>query len=176
MNRQTDILDQLPHLPPEQLQQLKDRVTVLLSVGGKGPRKGKVATTAPTGADAFAVGLYDALAAELKRRTQVRSLPFPVFAGSSQYATHFQPAAKAAYEANAQWFPKQSRVELQSMLGLYAKLALDYLARQDRPAVWYNIAAALNALPQVVDQAFPGYAAAGMLGKVQSMRTRGHAA
>ena len=167
---QQNIMDVLPHLPAEQLRSIRDQVTVLLAIGGKGAKAGP--DVRGNAADDFARDLYEALAAELQRRTRAKSMPFSLFAGSNQYETHFKAAARNAMDANALWFPKQSRAERMSMVQLYAKLALDYLAGQSRPMVWYNIAAAMNALPQVVDGAFPGYASAGLLGKVQALRTR----
>lgn len=167
-----DLFASLPHLPAEQLIKLRDQVTVLLAIGGKPAAKPGREIRANS-EEEFAKDLYDAVAAELLRRTRAKSMPFSVFAGSNQFETHFKAAARSAFEANAVWFPKQTRAERQSMVRLYANLVLDYLAGQSRPAVWYNVSAAMAVLPQVVDQAFPGYAAAGLLGKVQVLRTRG---
>jgi hypothetical protein len=166
--RLDDIAAALPGLPATELQKLRDQVTVLLAIGPKG---GEVLSSNGK-PDAFVPLLYDALAAELKRATQAKAAPFSLFAKSSTYENHFKPGALVAAEANARWFPRQTRVEQASMATLYARLCVQWLQQQSRPLAWFSINFALQALPEIVDQAFPGYAASGLLGKVQLARTR----
>lgn len=161
------VLNSLPNLTPDELREVRDRASVLLAVGPK--HSSKTSGEIPND---FVQDLYVASAEILYKRTQVKRMPFKIFARTSQYRDHYLPAAKAAESANQQWFPKQTRAERLSMVRLYAKLAIDYLDGQARPAVWYNLAAAFSSLPEVVDSAFPGYAASGLLGKVQAMRTK----
>lgn len=171
MSTADQIAKSLLLLKPEELASVRDQATVLLALGSKkGTPRLELRVN---GEEDYARDLYAAFAEELSARTRVRSMPYNVFCRNSQYTTHFQPGARAAFQANAQWFPRQSRAERLSMVRLYAKLTLEYLAAQGRPAVWFNIAAALAVLPEVVDTAFPGYAASGLLGKVQTLRCKG---
>lgn len=163
----TVVLNSLPNLTPDELREVRDRASVLLTIGPKRSSK----TTGDV-QDDFVHDLYVATSEILYKRTQVKRMPFKIFSRTSQYRDHYLPAAKAAESANEQWFQKQTRAERLSMVRLYAKLAIDYLDGQGRPAVWYNLAAAFTALPEVVDSAFPGYATSGLLGKVQALRTR----
>ena len=160
------VLKSLVSLSPEDLREVRDHASALLVIG---PKHGKAVTDERND---FVIDLYSATSDLLYHKTQVRAVPYHVFAKTAQFRDHFLPAAKAASAANEQWFPKQSRTERISMVRLYAKLALDYLAGQGRPAVWYNLSAVFAALPELVDTAFPGYAANGLLGKVQLMRTK----
>jgi len=163
---QHDVLDALPTLSPDVLRAVHDRCVALLVVGGA-----RLRASIPAGNDDFAADLYTALTAELRARTQVNGPPYHVFRRLAQHK-HFAECAQAAAAANAQWFPQQTRAERLSMLRLYARLVLDYVQEQHRPAVWPVIGAACAALPAVVDRAFPGYAESGLLGKVQALRTR----
>lgn len=165
-----DLVGALPLLSNDQLQEIRDRASALLAIGPASEPAGRAGRADP--ADEFVRDLYGALAEELERRTRVKSAPFHAFASTTAFRDRFRPAARQAFVANSSWFPGQSKAERLSMTRLYARLCLDYLAGQSRPAVWHNISAAVNVLPQVVDGAFPGYAAAGLLGKVQSLRTR----
>lgn len=157
---------QLAALPVEELQEVHSHAAALLAVGPKV----RVRTTPSV--DEFSASFYAALAELMDTRTRVHSLPFAVFSRTAQYRDHLGPAMCLAAEANRQWFPEQTKTERLSMVRLYAKLCVQYLDEQDRPLVWYNIAAAVSSLPGVVDRAFPGYAASGLLGKVQLLRTR----
>ena len=161
------LLCSLPNLTSDELREVRDRASALLEIGPKSTK-----AVINTGQDDFIHDLYVATSEVIYKRTQVKCAPFCVFSKTSQYRDHYRPAAASAMAANEKWFPKQTRAERMSMVRLYAKLAIDYLAGQGRPAVWYNLAAAFAALPEVVDFAFPGYAASGLLGKVQMMRTR----
>lgn len=172
MAQSADLLASLPHLSAVELEQVRDRVAVLLTLGPSPARRIERRGQA-LDADDFARDFYEAVARELQRRTQVKSAPYLQATKSKAFVERFVPAAHSAFQANAQWFPKQTRIERGSMLGLYANLVLDDLARRGQPALWHSIAFAVSNLPQVVDQAFPGYAAAGLLGKVQSLRCRG---
>ena len=161
------MLSSLPNLTPDELREVRDRASVLLAVGPKYGSK----TTGDV-QDDFAHDLYVAVSDILYKRTQVKRMPFKIFSRTSQYRDHYLPAAKAAESANEQWFPKQTRAERLSMVRLYAKLSIDYLDSQARPAEWWNLASAFSALPEIIDLAFPGYAACGLLGKVQALRTQ----
>lgn len=172
MTNQEQVLAALPHLPADVLAKVRDAATVLLAVGPKkaSPRSGDGATGGVP--EDFARALYDAIADAVAKRTRVKATPFHVFSRSATYHDKFLPAAEAAAEANGQWFPKQSKSERASMAALYATLTLDYLDSRRTPVLWPTIAVALASLPAVVDRAFPGYAAAGLLGKIQQLRTR----
>ena len=155
----------LPHLSGAELRDVHNRASALLSIGPK--------TAVPArGADDFARDMYIALADLLQKRTQVRSMPHHVFSRQAAYRDQFLPAAQLAEEANAQWFPKQTKAERLSIVMLYAKLVLDDIAARSQPAVWRVISNAVMNLPQIVDQSFPGYAEAGLLGIVHRLRTQ----
>lgn len=164
MTQQDQLLAALPNLSAEALVRVRDQATILLNIGSK-----RGVEEQP---DEFTAALYDALADELKRRTQVKQPPFRIFSASVTFHDKFGPAARVASEANAAWFPRQSKAELTSMALLYAQVVVDHLQQRGIPAVWTAIASTLHALPQVMDQAFPGYAQAGLLGKVQQLRTK----
>lgn len=162
-----DMCVALPHLSPAELKTVHARVSMLLHL----EPKAQASTVA--GEEPFARDLYNAIADLLAKRTKVKRAPFAVFCKQSAYSEHFLPAAKAAEEANAQWFAEQTKAERMSMLMLYARLVLDHLAARSKPAVWALISYTLTDLPEIVDAAFPGYAEAGLLGKVHSIRTKG---
>lgn len=170
MGKTDELLALLPTLPVEDLQRVKDQATLLLALSPKSalPR----VELRAGGEQEFARDLYDALAAELLARTQVPAPHWNIFSRHNQFHSHFKPGAAAAYAANLAWFPKQSRAERASMLQLYARLVLDGLAAQGRPSHWHWVSDALRNLHAVVDSAFPGYAASGLLTKVQQLRTR----
>lgn len=159
------LLTALPHLSPAELRTVHERCTALLAIGPQDPADG-----AP-GKAGFTMDLYGAIGDALLEITKVKSMPFPMFARTAA-GKWFRDAAAVAQQANDIWFPRQTRAERLSMAKLYANLVLDHLAARERPAVWQNISAAVSSLPVIVDYAFPGYAAIGMLGKVQSLRTR----
>jgi hypothetical protein len=161
------LLTALPHLSPAELRTVHERCAALLTIGPKGDSSSEGAP----GAAGFAMDLYGAFSDALLEITKVKSMPFPVFTRTAA-GKWFRDAAAVAQQANDVWFPKQSRAERLSMAKLYASLVLDHLAARERPAVWQNISAAVSSLPVLVDYAFPGYAAIGMLGKVQNLRTR----
>jgi hypothetical protein len=165
----TSILNTLPNLTAEELREVRDRASVLLTIG---PKKSSVKPVHNIAQDDFAYDLYTALSDLLYRRTQIRRAPYKVFARTIQYRDHFLSGATAASDVNQQWFPKQTRAERMSMIQLYVKLVINYLDERGRPAVWGNLASAFSSLPEIVDLYFPGYAASGLLGKVQAMRTR----
>ena len=156
----------LPHLSGAELRDVHMRASALLSIGPKtdviGPARGE---------DSFVRDLYIALGDLLQKRICVRSMPFHVFIKQAAYQ-QFLPAAQFAEEANGQWFPKQNKAERLSMVMLYARLVLDDIASRSQPAVWRVISAAVLNLPQIVDQAFPGYAEAGLLGIIHRLRTQ----
>lgn len=163
----TNLLEALPLLSPEDLKQLRDRASALLTVG---PRAQLVPRTGSS--DGFTRDMYTSLNDALFRRTQVRGMPFEMFRRTPTFKNHFAPAALSAGQANDQWFPKQTQPERLSMTQLYAKLILEHLDVCGSPVVWPLISFKLGELPAVVDQAFPGYAASGLLGKVQHLRCR----
>ena len=162
-----DLFLALPHLSGAELRDVHTRASALLSLGPKT----EIAVPA-SGANDFARDLYVAIADLLHKRTQVRSMPYHVFSKQAAYREQFLPAAQLAEEANGQWFPKQTKSERLSMVMLYAKLVLDDIAARSQPAVWRVISNAVMNLPQIVDQSFPGYAEAGLLGIVHKLRTQ----
>lgn len=165
---ETQLFNSLPGLTQDELRELRDRALVLLAVGPKNEKKMMVGSNQYD----FARDLYEATASILFSRTQVKGMPYHVFLKTPQYRDQYLPAVIIAADVNAQWFPKQTRVERLSMVRLYAKLVIDYLISQGRPLLWYNLNAAFSSLPAVVDSAFPGYAASGLLHKIQIMRTK----
>ena len=161
------MLGSLTNLTLDELRQVRDNASALLALGPKHDTK-----PATTEHDEFAFDLYAAVSDILYKRTHVRRMQFRVFTRTAQYRNHFLPASKIAKEANTQWFPKQSKTEQMSMAQLYAKLAIDYLDSNGRLINWYSLSGVFSTLPELVDVCFPGYAACGMLGKIQEMRTR----
>lgn len=168
-----DLRTQLTHCTPEQLVEIRDQAAVLLAVGPKSSAQRREVYRAPGGAEEFTRDLYEALVRELHVRAKVRHMPFENFLTSRTFEAHFKAAALAAFEANRAWFPKQSRTERSSMVRLYAELVVDGLKAAGKPLVWPVIAAYVANLHAVVDEAFPGYQAAGMLPKVQQLRVKG---
>lgn len=164
------VLNTLPNLTVEELREVRDRASVLLTIG---PKKSATKPVLNVVQDDFERDLYDALSILLYKRTQIKRAPYRVFVKTTQYRDHFLPAVTAASDANHQWFPKQTRTERMSMVQLYVRLAINYLDERGRPAMWGNLAAAFSSLPEIVDLYFPRYAASGFLGKVQVMRTKG---
>lgn len=163
----TAVLGSLTNLTLDELRQVRDNASALLALGPKHDAK-----LSMTEHDDFAFDLYVAVSDILYKRTHVRRMQFRMFTRTAQYRDHFLPATKMAKEANTQWFPKQSRTERMSMMQLYAKLAVDYLDSNGRLINWYSLSGLFSSLPELVDTNFPGYAACGMLGKIQEMRTR----
>lgn len=169
MNMNIDkIVSALPELSAAELDEVHSRLAALRTIGGGG-RKDKITREI----NSFAKDAYVVISEAMSKRTRVRNgMPFSAFTKQTIYESKFLPAVKVAEEANAQWFHQQSKAERMSMLMLYADLVLDFLSDRRMPAVWGSISYALSNLPMIVDLAFPGYAEAGLLGKVHTLRTK----
>lgn len=164
-----DIYAGLTKLDPEHLQEVILRCHALLAINPT--------TTVPAqnknDANPFYEGLYTSIADEVKKRTGSGSPPYRVFCKMQQalqriYITH----CKTAQEANAGWFPEQSRSEQASMIRLYAQLIVANVEARELPLVWSILANTVGDLAAIVDQSFPGYAGVGLLSYVQALRTR----
>jgi len=167
MNSMDKIIIDLPNRTAAELKVIHERCSALLAIGPKAN-----AVNMDKGTSDFAADLYKSIDDLLFERTRVRNAPYLVFLKTSNNAAKYKEAALAAANANATWFPKQTRAERLSMCGIYARVILDYIAAREWVAVWPTINHRIGELPVLVEDAFPGYAANGMLGKVQTMRTQ----
>lgn len=166
------MLASLPSLSAADLRALHDRAAVLLSIGGGARQQGKAAKLT---ADTFSSTLYDALTAELQQRTRASSAPYAVFLRTGA-GKRYEQAAVLAQTAHERWYRSVTKAALISMCRMYAELIFDYLASCSLPAVWDTVSWAVQSLPVIVDQAYPGYAERGLLEKVHTLRTRGGSA
>lgn len=162
MTSAQDIISALPLLPAEDLR----KIAAIAS----GLDPGKAAPRGSSQESDFARDLYEALSKELSKAYQLSSAPFNMMPKGLRQ--HFERGAETALLVNQRWFPRQTRGERMSMAQLYAKLILDYIREAGMSPHWRTLSWALGILPQIVDDAFPGYAEAGLLGKVQQLRTR----
>lgn len=160
------MLDSLPKLSAQDLRALHDRCAVLLALS---PTPAK--SIAP---DDFGQNLYDALCDELNKRTQTKCPPYHIFLRSGS-GKRYEQAALLTAAAHRQWYRTVSAAQLISVCRMYAELMLDYLAASSLPAIWPTITWAVSNLPVIVDTAYPGYAASGLLDMVQALRTQGGA-
>lgn len=159
------LIESLPGMEADELRAVHARVTVLLKTGPKNSRASQTNST-----PAFAGVMYSALVDQMALRTGVKYPPFSVFQ-SQPSCQRFLEACQVIEEANGMWFPKQTKAEQASMATLYAGLVLDRLSERGSTLVWGTINYWLENVPGLVDDAFPGYAMAGLLSKVQTMRT-----
>lgn len=157
-SRLDEVIAILPGLSPDEIKIISDRCAVLLAVGGKGK---KIAEPPQ-----FAADLYAAITSKLGL-----GMPFIVFM-RTDYGALFIDAATAAEKKDAEWFPKQTRAEHQSICLLYAELIVTHIKSANLPLIWSVITRMVENLPAIVDLAFPGYAAAGLLGVVRERRTK----
>lgn len=162
------LMETLPDLSKDELRAVQARVQFLLQTA-TGKATGPAAQAEP---NEFAQAMYGAFSDMLKRRFGTRVAPWFVFTQGPQYG-NFAAACDLAKEANSAWFPKQTKAEAASMLLMYAGLVIDRLEDRATTIVMPTITFWLGNLPALVDDAFPGYAAAGMLGRVQQLRTKG---
>jgi hypothetical protein len=164
------VFAELLNLTADELRQVSARCQSLPAVSGTSMNQ----NFKQTDAGPFLEGLYLALCDELKHRIKADVIPYRIFAkAKANLHRTYVLGAKAASVANESWFPDQTRAEQASMVKLYAKLILDHLEEIGTPLLWPVIVHYVEALPGIIDAAFPGYARAGLLGKVQTLRTKG---
>lgn len=171
------VLDQmissLPHLSPDDLKAIHDRCAALLSLGSGNGARLAVQRRVTSVEDEFAEMLYSAISDILMERTQIRCMPFRVFMAQQASSKRYREMIAVANAANDKWFPKQSKAERASMIRLYAECIIKHLVSRHLPLTWHStIPNAVGNLPAIIDRAFPGYAASGMLGQVQALRTK----
>jgi hypothetical protein len=152
-------------LSDQELRALKHQIEGTLALSGKRVTDKHLAEAVAL--NGFEALLYDACAAMLQQRFSVRQMEFPVFLQKHPQAPAFIEAAQAAKECNAQWFPKQTKVQMVQMTKLYAKLVLQDMHDREQPLVWPMIAHFLKELPAIFDRSFPGYLASGVQHWVQ---------
>lgn len=159
------------NLDPSTLNDLYQHLRALRSTAGI-----KSKTSAPEVALAVEEQtLYEALASAVARTLQAKKpLPLGVFRRSAPIYPQFRSAVALAVEQHRHWFPKMSRVQDVSMLRLYAELIVNHMRSDGHQhgLGWRSVCWALENLPVVVDQHFPGYAAAGLLSVIAEMRIK----
>lgn len=173
------IREVLPLLGEDDRKALAEQLGV--TAGGATPRKRIIDLKPPESeGDAFARELYEALSAQVLRKVQVKLAPWSIFMTRRKRTKLYMDAAASAKSMHDTWFPKLNRAERKSMLGLYAELCYDHavtgrMAESSMP-LSVKLALSVTDLPQVLDRAFPGYAASGLLPRVAAARFAGGAA
>lgn len=117
--------------------------------------------------------LYDAVAVAVAKTLKAKQpMPLHVFRRNAPIYPQFHSAVAQAVEQHRHWFPKLSRVQDVSMLRLYAQLVVSHMRSEEHShgLGWRSVCWALENLAVVVDQHFPGYAAAGLLQIIADMR------
>jgi hypothetical protein len=151
------IVNLLPHLSKEDLLQVHKAVGACLSLNGHGsvPAKDEV------------VSSIDPMLVIISKVLQSRGLEFssPYMLSRSNAYTKFRvehaPAISKFFEAQG-----LSHVEQALLLDTGIRLLIDRLQARGmsvsgRTLLWY-----MHQLPSTIDQAFPGYASAGLLSKI----------
>ena len=120
--------------------------------------------------------LYVAISAELKRQLHTSSPHYPTFRKQHPQSKEFVAAAEIVVAWTKEWFDRPiTQLELQTFYLLVARLIVQAVRQQQMPEVplWRLICFQLKNVPALVDRAFPGYLASGMLGKVLQLRKQG---
>lgn len=92
--------------------------------------------------------------------------------------TTFYPSFHAGYEhvskLTSAWFPNATKPERYSLYSLYASLIVARVQERlsNRRWLWRHIIAQLNHLEDVVEDAFPGYYASGLMTMILNARTK----
>lgn len=161
MNDAAAVIATLPKLSVSDLQAVRDRVAVLLTLEGKSP--------APPAVAGFEANLASALAGEISKR--VGAVVHPLQRSAAQ-RSRFKEAAAIVEAANAQWFPHQMKAQETSMLRMYAQVICDDVQERGKPLVWDLVIFATAELPALMAKQFPGYGRSGMMELVQNLRTK----
>ena len=159
-------------LDPVALDELYQHLRTLRGLSGKSPVKPPSRDEAPTIEEQT---LYDALAGTVAHTLKTKNkLPFSVFRRSAPVYPKFHSAVALVVDQHRHWFPKLNRVQDISMLRLYAMLIVSHMQsdRHEHGMGWRSICWAMENLPVIVDQHFPGYAEAGLLQIVADIRIK----
>ncbi len=164
----TDQITQaLPLLTQTDLEQIRQRCVFLLTPAGGRPR---LLIHKPE--ESFAAELYGALADEIKRKTSAASMPWAIFQIRQRKAYEKYTEIAADVKAmNTTWFPSQNQAQRMSILALYAQLVIATVLRSEQALVWDVISYQLGNLGGIIESAYPGYAASGLLNQIQIIRT-----
>lgn len=170
------LLAAMPNLSEAELRAVQARAVFLLKTVPQDRRGGERRSDGsepPEPDSEFALLLYEAFSALRAERHGTRLPPYDIFRTRGGGFPAFLAAANSAEDVNDVWFPNQTNTERASMVRLYAGIVLDTLQERGTTVVFATISYWLSNLASLVDDAFPGYARAGLLSLVQQRRTEG---
>jgi hypothetical protein len=164
-NNPADVLAALATLPPAELKQAQARIDVLLngSSGSSALQAGQ--GTKPANSTKIAEDLrlvYDELAAVVQKRTGHKAPPIAVFM-RGRWGNQFRSGAEAVLEYADQHLKPEGRRERIGAARLLLGVIARQLHRQGRPVTPGYMAIQMGRIGAVVNDAFPGYLAAGLL-------------
>lgn len=164
------VISSLPSMGRTELRNMQQAISLLLAE--------QPATDARHQADSFEMLLYQAVAEELKSRGIRQHIPFEAFTQTRQYKAwkrglqHVKDFISSQFKNHA----KDERAK-RGLLRLLISALCDELKERNISVGLSTIASNISRLPEVFDNAFPGYLSSGLAFIVPlAMKRRGLAA
>lgn len=150
----TTVLGFIPKLEPEELQQVKNRITGFTSLGGG-------VLPPQTSNNYLGDYLFDGCLFELRRRGLMRR--DGIIARNRIPSNYYEDAAEVRKLLAGHVGNKLKPVELASLGRLLARCLADYLERGMVPILPKTLLQNISKVPVALDAAYPGYLEAGLL-------------